>query len=86
MEFQWSVDDDTSIELEGEDIPSLSLWPMKNSMPFIPRDLSFADGKVVKVGRRHGLVDLSQTGFFDNYSVSREHAELSFDNGSFYVR
>ena len=66
----------------------MSLWPMKDSDPFIPRFISFEGGKVVPVGRQAILDpdDTASTAFFTTQTVSEKHAELFFRQGAFYVR
>ena len=88
--MDFSCEDNTRSSEEDEDDdsdnPSLTLYAMENSMGFCPRHLSFANGQVVKIGRRDDVFDPSKTGFFKNKTVLRSHAELFFRDGDFYVR
>ena len=79
---------ETSDDDDHAAVPRMSLWPMKDSDPFIPRFISFEGGKVVPVGRQAILDpdDTASTAFFTTQTVSEKHAELFFRQGAFYVR
>lgn len=75
---------DTFEEEEEKVVATLTMWPTSGSVPFEARVLCFDKGPFV-VGRSDSLPEASDNANFKFPNVSRIHASLSFDTGSFWV-
>ena len=78
---------DLSDEFEEEEEQvgaTLTMWPTSGSLPFQTRVLCFDKGPVA-IGRSDALPPATDNANFNFLSVSRSHASLSFDAGSFWV-
>ena len=73
-------------------VPTLTLWPTKNSSPFSTRTLTFENGPVI-FGRTDGLFKIGDdmhptttNAIFVEGTVSRHHAQVTFEEGQFLLK
>ena len=91
MDFSISQSLDVDDDQDYNPVPKMTIWPTTASSPFEVRALTFDTGPIL-IGRTNGLFklgdDLHPTGtnaIFSAATVSRRHAQLSFNDGNFWI-